>query len=51
MPDASRLKKQNSNNKQGTGEEEFPQEYIDMTLEELEYEQKQTYSHYEANAV
>lgn len=47
MPDASRLKKQSSNNKQGTGEEEFPQEYIDMTLEELEYEQKQTYSHYE----
>lgn len=47
MPDASRLKKQSSNNKQGTGEEEFPQDYIDMTLEELEYEQKQTYSHYE----
>lgn len=47
LPDASRLKKQSSTNKQGTGDEEFPQEYIDMTLEELEYEQKQTYSHYE----
>lgn len=47
LPDPSRLKKQSSNNKQGTGDEEFPQEYIDMTLEELEYEQKQTYSHYE----
>lgn len=47
VPDPSRIRKQSASNKQGTGEEEFPQEYIQMTLEELEYEQKQSYSFYE----
>jgi len=47
MPDQSRLKKQSGQNKQGTGEESFPEDYVKVTLEELQYEQEQTYSHYE----